>query len=85
MHVNKCLPKGADYLDTTDSFMGLGHANRLGWIFIRQHLSAAKIVSSKDDPINKIFWLTGTWDFAKQNRELLLYNAVISHIKNYKM
>lgn len=62
MGFNDCLPKGADYLDTRDSFMGLGHANGLGWVFIRQHLSAAKVVCSKDDPINKIFWLTGSWD-----------------------
>ena len=57
-----------DYLDATDSFMGLGHADRLGWVFIRQHLSAAKVVSSKNDPINKILWLTGTWDYAENKR-----------------
>ena len=52
------------YLDTTDSVLCLGHANRLGWIFIRQHLSAAEVVRSEDDPVNKILWLTGTWDYA---------------------
>lgn len=62
--VNYHLTKEADYLDTTDSFMGLGHADGLRGILIRQHLSAAKVVRSKDDPINEIFWLTGTWDFA---------------------
>lgn len=51
-----------NYLDLTDSFMSLGHTDTLGWVFIRQNLSAAKVVSSKDDPINKVFWLTGTWD-----------------------
>lgn len=56
--VNACHAE--DYLDTTDSFMGLCHADRLGWIFIRQNLSAAKVVGSKDDPVNKILWLTGT-------------------------
>lgn len=71
MFVNDLFPGEADYLDTTDSFMGLGHADRLGWIFIRQHLSAAKVVSSEDDPINKILWFTGTWDL-QQNKELSL-------------
>lgn len=52
----------ADYLDVADSFMGLRHADRLGWILIRQNLSAAQVVSSKDDAINKIFGLTGTRD-----------------------
>lgn len=64
MDVNDHLTKEVDYLDTTDSFMGLGHADGLGGILIRQHLGAAKVVSSKDDPINEIFWLTGTWDFS---------------------
>lgn len=66
MDANDHLLEETDYLDATDSFMGLGHADRLGWIFIRQHLSAAKVVSSKDDPINKIFWLTGAWDCAEK-------------------
>ncbi len=52
--------------------MGLGHADRLGWIFVRQHLSAAKVVSSKDDPINKIFRLAGTWNYAAKQRALAL-------------
>ncbi len=60
------------HLDTADGFMGLGHADRLGWIFIRQHLSAAKVVSSKDDPINKIFWLTGTWDYVAKQTALIV-------------
>lgn len=53
----------ADYLDLADSFVGLGHADRLGRVFIGHDLSAAKVVSSKDDAINEIFWFTGTWDF----------------------
>lgn len=65
------------YLDTADSFMGLGHADRLGWILIRQHLSAAKVVSSKDDPINKIFWLTWTWDCAA-------YALIVKHCKELR-
>lgn len=51
--------------------MGLGHADRLGWIFIGQDLSAAKVVSGKDDPIYEIFWLTGTWDFPAKQMLLL--------------
>lgn len=68
MDVNDHLAERKDYLDTTDSFMGLGHADRLGWIFIGQHLSAAKVVSSKDDPINKILRLTGTWDYTAKRK-----------------
>lgn len=79
MDVNNRLPDEADYLDTTDSFMGLGHADRLGWIFIRQHLSAAKVVSSKDDPINKIFWLTGTWDYAVRQKALIVKHFNLLH------
>lgn len=45
-----------------DGFLGLRHADGLGRVFIRQDLSAAKVVSSKDDPINEIFWLAGTRD-----------------------
>lgn len=68
---NNNHPKRADYLDATDSFLGLGHADGLGWIFIRQHLSAAKVVSSKDDPINEILRLTGTWNYAAKQRALV--------------
>ncbi len=74
MDVNDHLTEWKDYLDTTDSFMGLGHADRLGWIFIGQHLSAAKVVSSKDDPINKILWLTGTWDYKAKQRAFTVEN-----------
>lgn len=56
----------ADYLDLADGFMGLGHADRLGRIFIGQDLSAAKVISSKDDPIYEIFWFTGTWHFPEK-------------------
>lgn len=72
MHVNECLPEEADYLDTTDSFVGLGHADRFGWVLIRQHLSAAQVVSSKDDPINKVLGLTGTWDYAAKQKTLIV-------------
>lgn len=60
----------ADYLDLADSVVGLGHADGLGRIFIGQHLSAAKVVSSKDDPIYEIFWFTGTWDFQSKGLSL---------------
>lgn len=61
----------ADYLDLADSFLGLGHTDRLGRIFIGQDLSAAKVVSGKDDPIYKIFWFTGTWDFPAEQTALI--------------
>lgn len=55
--------------------MGLGHADRLGRIFIGQDLSAAKVISSKDDPIYKIFWFTGTWDFPAKQMALIVNAA----------
>lgn len=57
-----------EYLDMADSLLGLCHADGFGWILVRQHLSAAKVVSSKDDPVNKVFWLTGTWDYAAKQK-----------------
>lgn len=53
---------GPDYLDAADGFVRLGHADGLGGVFIGQDLSAAKVVSSKDDPVDQVFRLTRTWN-----------------------
>lgn len=52
----------SDYLDAADGFVCLRHAHGLGGVFIRQDLSAAKVVSSKDDPVDEVFRLTRTWN-----------------------
>lgn len=54
--------EGSEYLDAADGFVCLGHADGLGGVFIGQDLCAAKVVSSKDDPVDEIFRLTGTWN-----------------------
>lgn len=48
--------------------MGLRHSDRLGWIFVRHHLCAAKVVSSKNDPIDEILRLTGAWNFTDRTK-----------------
>lgn len=55
--------------------MRLGHADGLGWVFIRRHRGAAKVVSGKDDPINEILWLTGTWDYAAKQKALVVKHS----------
>lgn len=40
------------YLDPADSLLGLHHTYVLGWVPLRQQLSGAQIVSSKDNSIN---------------------------------
>ena len=47
------------YLDPADSLLGLHHADVLGRVPLREQLGGAQVVSSKNDAINKIFWLTG--------------------------
>lgn len=44
------------YLDPADGLLGLHHANVLGGVPLRQQLSGAQVVCSKDDPINQVFW-----------------------------
>ena len=50
------------YLDPADCLLGLHHAYVLGGVPLRQQLGRAQVVSSKDNAINQVFWLTGTWD-----------------------
>lgn len=43
------------YLHPADSLLGLHHAYVLGGVPLRQQLSGAQVVCSKDDPVNKVF------------------------------
>lgn len=56
------LSRGGAYLHPADRLLGLHHANVLGGVPLRQQLSGAQVVSSKDDSINQVFWLAGPWD-----------------------
>lgn len=55
-----------EYLDPADSLLGLHHAYVLGGVPLRQQLSGAQVVSSKDNSINQVFWLAGSWDWARE-------------------
>lgn len=48
------------YLNPADCLLGLHHADILGRVPLRQQLSGAQVVSSKNDSINQIFWLAGS-------------------------
>lgn len=62
-----------EYLDPADSFLGLHHAYVLGRVPLRQQLSGAQVVSSKDNSINQVLWFAGSWDWARgSNRKLWL-------------
>lgn len=67
--VCKCLSQCVfEYLDPADSFLGLHHAYVLGGVPLRQQLSGAQVVSSKDNPINQVFWFAGSWDWAREKQ-----------------
>lgn len=51
------------YLDPADSLLGLHHAYVLGGVPLRQQLSGAQVVSSKDNSINQVFWFARSWDW----------------------
>lgn len=73
-----------DYLDVADGFVGLRHPDRLGRVFIRQHLSAPEVISSEDDPVNEVLRLAGTWNWApKQNAQQSRHVHLKSNIKEY--
>lgn len=55
-----------EYLDPADSLLGLHHAYVLGWVPLRQQLSGAQVVSSKDNSINQVFWFAWSWDWARE-------------------
>ena len=57
-----------EYLDPADSFLGLHHAYVLGGVSLRQQLSGAQVVSSEDNSINQVFWLTGSWNWARKRQ-----------------
>lgn len=57
-----------EYLDPADSLLGLHHANVLGGVPLRQQLSGAQVVSSKDNSINQVFWFAGSWDWARRKQ-----------------
>lgn len=57
-----------EYLDPADSFLGLHHADVLGGVPLRQQLSGAQVVSSKDNSINQVFWFAGSWDWAREKQ-----------------
>lgn len=57
-----------EYLDPADSLLGLHHAYVLGWVPLRQQLSGAQVVSSKDNSINQVFWFAGSWDWAREKQ-----------------
>lgn len=57
-----------EYLDPADGLLGLHHSDVLGGVPLRQQLSGAQVVSSKDNPINQVFWLTGSWDWARERQ-----------------
>lgn len=54
--------RDVEYLDPADSLLGLHHAYVLGRVPLRQQLSGAQVVSSKDNSINQVFWFAGPWD-----------------------
>lgn len=54
------------HLDAADSLLRLHHADVLGGVPLRQQLSGAQVVSSKDNSINQIFWFARSWDWARE-------------------
>lgn len=58
------IERGRDleYLDPADSLLSLHHAYVLGRVPLRQQLSGAQVVSSKDNSINQVLWFAGSWD-----------------------
>lgn len=61
-----------EYLDPADSLLGLHHAYVLGGVPLRQQLSGAQVVSSKDNSINQVFWFTGSWDWTGEKQRGLI-------------
>lgn len=57
-----------EYLDPADGLLGLHHAYVLGRVPLRQQLSGAQVVSSKDNSINQVFWFTWSWDWAREKQ-----------------
>lgn len=60
------------YLDPADRFLGLHHAYVLGGVPLRQQLCGAQVVSSKDNSINQVFWLTGSWYWAREKQSMVI-------------
>ena len=50
------------YLNTPGGFLGLRHPHRLGGGLLREQLSAAQVVSSKDHPADQVVWVARPWD-----------------------
>lgn len=69
----KCSEQSSEkmfsYLDPADSLLGLHHAYVLGGVPLRQQLGGAKVVCSKDDSINQVFWLARSRYLGKSGKK----------------
>lgn len=61
--------RGLKYLDPADGLLSLHHAYVLGGVPLREQLSGAQVVSSKDNPINQVLWLTWSWNWPREDSD----------------
>lgn len=61
-------PLAAPHLDPAHGFLGLHHADVLGGRLVRQQLGGAKVIGSKNDPIDQVLGVTGSGNWNTQSR-----------------